>query len=85
MTTGDTYDVRSMQTLDSLDWLPLEKTSKTTRSNYDIQSTNYSRSLRYLEKFFSASQNDNYNLRSNETKSKLLKPKTHFLKEVSRI
>ena len=38
------------------------------------------RSPQYLEKLFSISQNVNYNLRSNQTKSKLPKPKTNFLK-----
>ena len=38
------------------------------------------RSPQYLEKLFSVSQNDNYNLRSNQTKLKLPKPKTNFLK-----
>ena len=38
------------------------------------------RSPRYLEKLFSVNQNDNYNLRSNQTKLKLPKPKTNFLK-----
>ena len=33
-----------------------------------------------LEKLFSVSQNDNYNLRSNQIKLNLPKPKTNFLK-----
>ena len=81
MTTGDTYDVRSMQTLDSLDWLPLEKLLKQREVIMTFKALT-SRSLRYLKTLISANQNDNYNLRSNETKSKLLKPKTNFLKEV---
>ena len=42
------------------------------------------RSPHYLEKLFSISQNDNYNLRSNQTKLKLPKPKTNFLKKESK-
>jgi hypothetical protein len=36
--------------------------------------------FRYLENLFSVSQNDNYNLRSNQTKLNLPKPKKNFLK-----
>ena len=65
----------AMQTLGSLDWLPLEKLLKQREVIMTFKALT-SRSLRYLEKLFPASQNDNYNLRRNETKSKLLKPKT---------
>ena len=73
--TGDTYDVRSTQTLDSLNWFPLEE--REIIMAFKILS---GRSPRYLEKLFSVSQNDNYNLRNNQTKLKLPKPKTNFLK-----
>ena len=77
--TGDTYDVRSMQTLDSLNWLLLEELLKqqVVIMTFKILT---GRSPQYLEKLFSISQNDNYNLRSNQTKLKLPKPKTNFLK-----
>ena len=77
--TGDTYDVRSTQTLDSLNWLPLEELLKQREIIMAFKILS-GRSPRYLEKLFSVSQNDNYNLRSNQTKLKLPKPKTNFLK-----
>ena len=77
--TGDTYDVRSMQTLDSLNWLPLEELLKQREVIMTFKILT-GRSPQYLEKLFSISQNDNYNLRSNQTKLKLPKPKTNFLK-----
>ena len=77
--TGDTYDVRSMQTLDSLNWLPLEELLKQREVIMTFKILT-GRSPQYVEKLFSISQNDNYNLRSNQTKLKLPKPKTNFLK-----
>ena len=77
--TGDTYDVRSTQTLDSLNWLPLEELLKQREIIMAFKILS-GRSPRYLEKLFSVSQNNNYNLRSNQTKLKLPKPKTNFLK-----
>ena len=77
--TGDTYDVRSTQTLDSLNWLLLEELLKQREIIMAFKILS-GRSPRYLEKLFSVSQNDNYNLRSNQTKLKLPKPKTNFLK-----
>ena len=83
--TGDTYDVRSMQTLDSLNWLPLEELLKQREVIMTFKILT-GRSPQYLEKLFSISQNDNYNLRSNQTKLKLPKPgqKQIFSKEVFR-
>ena len=77
--TGDTYDVRSTQTPDSLSWLPLEELLKQREIIMAFKIVS-DRSPRYLEKLFSVSQNDNYNLRSNQTKLKLPKSKTNFLK-----
>ena len=77
--TGDTYDVCSMQTLDSFNWLPLEELLKQREVIMTFKILT-GRSPQYLEKLFSISQNDNYNLRSNQTKLKLPKPKTNFLK-----
>ena len=77
--TGDTYDVRFMQTLDSLDWLPLEELLKQREVIMTFKILT-GRSPQYLEKLFSISKNDNYNLKSNQTKLKLPKPKTNFLK-----
>ena len=79
--TGDTYGVRSTQTLDSLNWFPLEELLKQREIIMAFKILS-GRSPRYLEKLFSVSQNDNYNLKSNQTKLKLPKPKTNFLKEV---
>ena len=81
--TGDTYDVRSAQTLDNLNWLPLEELLKQREVIMAFKILN-GRSPRYLEKLFTMSQNDNYNLRSNQTKLKLPKPKKIFSKKVFR-
>ena len=81
--TGNTYDVRSTQTLDNLNWLPFEKLLKQREVIMAFKILN-GRSPQYHEKLFSISQNDNYNLRSNQTKLKLPKPKKNFLKEVFR-
>ena len=62
--TGDTYDVRSTQTLDSLNWLPLEELLKQREIIMAFKILS-GPSPRYLEKLFSVSQNYNYNLRSN--------------------
>ena len=56
--TGDTYDVRSTQTLDSLNWLPLEELLKQREIIMAFKILS-GRSPRYLEKLFSVSQNDN--------------------------
>ncbi len=77
--TGDTYEVRSMQTLDSLNWLPIEELLKQRQLIMTFKVLT-DRSPRYLGKLFSVSQNDNYNLRSNQIKLNLPKPKTNFLK-----
>ena len=68
-----------LQTLDSLNWLPLEELLKQREVIMTFKILT-GRSPQYLEKLFSISQNDNYNLRSNQTKLKLPKPKTNFLK-----
>jgi hypothetical protein len=79
--TKDTYDVRSTQILNNLNWLPIARFKKTKRSNNDIQSINWSIAvLQYLVELFTRCQNNNYNLRSNQTKLAFPKPKTHFLK-----
>ena len=70
MITGDTYNVRSTQTLDSLNWLPFGELLKQREVIMTFKILT-GRSPRYFEKLFSASQNDNYNLRSNQTKLKL--------------
>ena len=77
--TGDTYEVRSMQTLDSLNWLPIEELLKQRQLIMTFKVLT-GRSPQYLGKLFSVSQNDNYNLRSNQIKLNLPKPKTSFLK-----
>ena len=74
-----------MQTLDSVNWLPLEELLKQREVIMTFKILT-GRSPQYLEKLFSISQNNNYNLRSNQTKLKLPKPgqKQIFSKEVFR-
>ena len=68
-----------MQTLDSLNWLPIEELLKQRQLIMTFKVLT-GRLPRYLGKLFSVSQNDNYNLRSNQIKLNLPKPKTNFLK-----
>ena len=37
---GDTYDVRSSEIFEKLEWISIEKTLKKSRSHDDLQSTN---------------------------------------------
>ena len=73
--TGQSYEVRSTQILESLNWIPIEDTLKNREL---IALTN--RLPDYVQNFFKTSENCNYSLRSNNIKLSLPKPKTNFLK-----
>jgi hypothetical protein len=77
--TGDTYDVRSTQILNNLNWLPIEELLKKREVIMTFKALT-GRLPQYLVKLFTRCQNNNYNLRSNQTKLALPKPKTNFLK-----
>jgi hypothetical protein len=77
--TGDTYDVRSTQILNNLSWLLIEELLKKREVIMTFKALT-GRLPQYLVKLFTRCQNNNYNLRSNQTKLALPKPKTNFLK-----
>ena len=82
--TGDTYDVRSTQILNNLNWLPIEELLKKREVIMTFKALT-GRLPQYLVKLFTRCQNNNYNLRSIQTKLALPKPKTNFPKRSSHI
>ena len=77
--TGQTYDVRSTQILGDLSWIPIEDTLKRREIIMSFKAVT-DRLPTYLQELFSKCNNDNYYLRSNNSKLALPKPKTNFLK-----
>ena len=77
--TGQTYDVRSTQILGDLSWIPIEDTLKRREIIMSFKALT-DRLPTYLQELFSKCNNDNYYLRSNNSKLALPKPKTNFLK-----
>ena len=77
--TGDTYDVRSTQILNNLNWLPIEELLKKREVIMTFKALT-GRLPQYLVKLFTRCQNNNYNLRSNQTKLALPKP---YLRQIS--
>ena len=70
--TGDTYDVRSSEIFEKLEWISIEKTLK----NREIMMTFKAltgKSSNNIAELFSKCDNENYNLRSNNTKLSLKK------------
>ena len=70
--TRDTYDVRSSENFEKLEWISIEKTLK----NREIMMTFKAltgRSSKNIAELFSKCDNENYNLRSNNTKLSLKK------------
>ena len=77
--TGQTYDVRSTQILGDLSWIPIEDTLKRREIIMSFKALT-DRLPTYLQELFVKCNNDNYYLRSNNSKLALPKPKTNFLK-----
>ena len=77
--TGQTYDVRSTQILGDLSWIPIEDTLKRREIIMSFKALT-DRLPTYLQELFIKCNNDNYYLRSNNSKLALPKPKTNLLK-----
>ena len=79
MITGSTYDVRSTEILENLKWITIDKHLRNREITMTFKAL--TRKLpNYLVMVFTKCDNENYNLRSNNVKLSLPKPKTHFLK-----
>ena len=77
--TGQSYEVRSTQILESLNWIPIEDTLKNRETTMTFKALT-NRLPDYVHNFFKKGKNCNYSLRSNNIKLSLPKPKTNFLK-----
>ena len=77
--TGQSYEVRSTQILESLNWIPIEDMLKNRETTMTFKVLT-NRLPDYVQNFFKKSENCNYSLRSNNIKLSLPKPKTNFLK-----
>ena len=77
--TGETYDVRSIEILEKLKWIPIDESLRNSETIMTFKALT-KRLPNYLTDLFTKCENDNYNLRSNNTKLSQLKPKTNFLK-----
>ena len=82
--TGQTYDVRSTQILGDLSWIPIEDTLKRREIIMSFKALT-DRLPSYLQELFIKCNNDNYYLRSNNSKLALQNQKLTFLKEAFRI
>ena len=77
--TGQSYDVRSTQILESLNWMPIEDILKKREIIMTFKALT-NRLPDYVQNFFTKCENSNYSLRSNNVKLSLPKPRTNFLK-----
>ena len=77
--TGDKYEVRSIEIFDKLRWLPIDTILKSREIVFTFKALT-KRLPKYMFELFNKCNNTNYNLRSNNTKLSLPKPKTNFLK-----
>ena len=77
--TGQSYDIRSTQILESLNWMPIEDILKKREIIMTFKALT-NRLPDYVQNFFTRCENSNYSLRSNNVKLSLPKPRTNFLK-----
>ena len=77
--TGQSYEVRSAQILESLNWIPIEDMLSKRETVMTFKALTNSLPD-YVQNFFQKSENSKYSLRSNNVKLSLPKPKTNFLK-----
>lgn len=77
--TGQSYDIRSTEILESLNWLPIEDYLVKREVLMTFKALT-NRQPKYVQDFFTTCENSNYSLRSNNVKLSLPKPKTNFLK-----
>ena len=75
--TGQSYEVRSTQILESLNWIPIEDMLKNRETTMTFKALT-NRLPDYVQNFFKKSENCNYSLRSNNIKLSLPRPKTNF-------
>ena len=73
------YDIRSSQILKDLNWKPIEVDLKNRETVMTFKALT-GQGPDYLQQLFTECNNDNYSLRSNNTKLALPKPRTNFLK-----
>ena len=78
--TGESYEVRSTDILQKLNWIPIEKILMKRETIMTFKALT-GRSPDYLQDLFRKSENKNYSLRSNNKKLSLPKPRTNFLKQ----
>ena len=79
MIIGETYDIRSTEILENLGWTPIEKILKKRQRMVTFKAL-MGQLPSYLTELFSKCENENYHLRSNNTKLFLLRLNTNFLK-----
>lgn len=77
--TSSTYDIRSTQILQDLNWLPIEVDLKKRETIMTFKAIT-GQAPSYLTELFTECENNYYGLRSNNTKFALPKPRTNFLK-----
>ena len=77
--TSSTYDIRSSQILKDLNWKPIEVDLKNRETVMTFKALT-GQGPDYLQQLFTECNNDNYSLRSYNTKLALPKPRTNFLK-----
>ena len=77
--TGETYAVCSTQILENLGWTSIDEALRKRETLMTFKALT-GRSPNYLTELFTTCENDNFHLRSTNTKFSLLKPKTNFLK-----
>ena len=80
MITGASYDVRSKEIFQKLDWMPIHK-SLSIRENIVSFKALTANSPNYLTEMFNFCSNETYNLRSNFCQLSFEKPNTNFLKK----
>ncbi len=78
--TGDSYDIRSHEVFQKLNWLPMN-THFQVQENITTFKSLTGNSPAYLTKLFHRCSNETYNLRSNYDQLSLEKPNTNFLKK----
>ena len=78
--TGDSYDIRSNEVFQKLNWLPMN-THLQIRENIATFKALIGNSPAYLTNSFNRCSNETYNLRSNFDQLSLAKPNTNFLKK----
>ena len=78
--TGDTHDVRSKEILKNLYWTPIEQSLTNREMIMTFKALTAWQVTELSWRTISKCENNSYSLKSNNTKLKLPKPKTNFLK-----